>query len=94
MINDYPEEIRWARASMVGAYRIRPPKRPDRGERSSDSRVPVGRMRYAPTIPHPITINHYPLIIPPLGPYTSLREASMRRKMKRRMVKPHSEEPP
>ena len=29
-----------------------------------------------------------------LGTYTSFREASMRRKMKRRMVKPQSDEPP
>ena len=29
-----------------------------------------------------------------LATYTSFREASMRRKMKRRMVKPQSDEPP
>ena len=38
--------------------------------------------------------HHAPLRALLLGTYTSFREASMRRKMKRRMVKPQSDEPP
>ena len=48
MINDYPEEIRWAGASMVGAYRIRPPNAPTGANDRPIAGYRLGRMRVRP----------------------------------------------